>query len=149
VRRPGRGPFQNHFGLAVFDLGMNENNSNWKLPNILVSIAIIFVLLVLFRFVMIPNFVGGHHYSPMNACINNLRQIDAAKQQWAWENNKTNFDTVITWNDVTPYLGRGASGSLVSVYCPEDMSKKCTNSYTLGDLGSRPKCKINPTHVIH
>ncbi len=129
---------------------MDNNNSKWKLPDILVSIAIIFVLLVPFRFVLIPNFVGGHHYSPMNACINNLRQIDAAKQQWALENSVTNLETIFTWEKVTPYLGRGATGSLNFTYCLDDKSKRCSNSYTLGNLQTKPKCKISPaTHFIN
>ena len=41
-----------------------------------------------------------------NACINNLRQIDAAKNQWALENSKTATD-VPALNDITPYLKDG------------------------------------------
>ena len=114
----------------------------------MLKIAIILGFLALLAVIAVPNFVRHPCTSPMNACINNLRQIDAAKQQWALENNKTNSDTVVTWNDVTPYMGRGETGSLHSVYCLEDKTRNTSNSYTLGDLGSPPKCKINPTHVI-
>ena len=38
-----------------------------------------------------------------NSCINNLRQIDAAKQQWALEKNKT-AEAVPTVQDLLPYL---------------------------------------------
>ena len=85
-----------------------------------------------------------------NSCINNLRQIDAAKQQWALENAKTNLSTVVTWSNVKPYSGRGAEGSLDFTYCPDDKSKRYSNSYTLGDLQTKPKCKINPAmHAIN
>ena len=38
-----------------------------------------------------------------NACINNLRQIDAAKQQWALENSKTD-DDIPTALELLPYF---------------------------------------------
>jgi hypothetical protein len=44
--------------------------------------------------------------SPRNACINNLRQIDAAKQEWALENDKT-ADAIPTEQDLLPYFKDG------------------------------------------
>jgi len=37
--------------------------------------------------IAIPNFIRARTTSQMNACINNLRQIDGAIQQWALENS--------------------------------------------------------------
>ena len=105
----------------------------------------LFVFLVV---VVLPNFIRARTTIATNACINNLRQINAAKQQWALETMKTNSDTIVTWKDVTPYLGRGASGSVASIYCPDDKTKQCTNSYTLGNVGNLPKCKIRPSEDI-
>jgi len=100
--------------------------------------------------IAIPNFVSRGHKPPRqrNYCINILRQIDAAKQQWALDNNETNLDTLITWNDVKSYLGRNPMNTLDSIYCPEDKTRNASNSYTLGNLGSLPKCKINPAHTL-
>jgi hypothetical protein len=42
---------------------------------------------------------------PLDACINNLRQLDAAKQQWALENKKTEKDTP-TEAELRPYFLR-------------------------------------------
>ena len=128
----------------MFDLSMEENKSNI----IVLGIAMILGLLVFLAPKAIPNFSGTCQTAPMNACINNLRQVDAAKQQWGFENNVTNLETIVTWENVTPYLGRGATGSLNFTYCPEDKSKKCTNSYALRKLGSPPTCKINPAHTL-
>jgi hypothetical protein len=75
-------------------------------------------------------------------------QIDAAQQQWALENNKTNSDTVVTWKDVKSYLGRGDE-PLREYFCPLDRTKQYSNSYTLGDLQTKPKCKINPDHILN
>ena len=130
---------------------MGEYNSKSKPSRTLLKIAVVLIGVCLLAAIVIPNYNGTHRSSPgrrMNACINNLRQLDAAVQQWALEKNKTNLDTVVTWNDVRPYLGRGSDNSLISFYCPEDRTKQCSNSYTLGDLKIPPKCKINPAHFL-
>jgi hypothetical protein len=43
--------------------------------------------------------------------INKLRQIDGAKQEWAVE-TKASPDATPKWDDIQPYLGRGAKGFL-------------------------------------
>src|ERR1700733_12318118 len=52
----------------------------------------------------------------MNACVNNLRLIDSAKQQWALENKKQSTDTP-TMDDLRPYLVRAPNAELPA--CPE------------------------------
>jgi hypothetical protein len=73
-----------------------------------------------------------------NACINNLRQIDAAKQQWALENGKKASDTP-TEADIKPYIKLDADGNLPK--CPAG------GKYTLGKVGENPTCSI-PGHVL-
>jgi len=72
-----------------------------------------------------------------NVCINNLRLIDGAKQQWAMKNNKTNSD-VPAWSELQSYLGR-----------PGDALPKCPSAgiYTLGAINNLPTCSI-PGHVL-
>src|ERR1051325_9796695 len=48
-------------------------------------------------------FKSGPAYSS-EACINKLRQIDGAIQQWAMENNLSSEDRP-TWAGIKPYLG--------------------------------------------
>jgi hypothetical protein len=72
----------------------------------------------------------------MNACINNLRQVDAAKQQWALENKKKTED-VPTAQDLNPYI----KGGFASLHCPLD------GSYTIGPVGQNPTCSI-PKHKL-
>jgi len=73
-----------------------------------------------------------------NACINNLRLFDSAKQQWALENRKQTTDTP-TLDNLRPYLGRGPNGEMPT--CPSG------GSYTVGTVGEPPKCSI-PGHVL-
>ena len=70
-----------------------------------------------------------------NLCINNLRQIDAAKQQWALEYNKGD-DAVPLAQDLLPYL----KGQVFPV-CPGG------GTYTIGAVGVPPTCSI-PGHVL-
>jgi hypothetical protein len=67
------------------------------------------------------------------ACINNLRLIDSAKQQWALENRKQSTDTP-TENDVRPYIGRGVDGEMP--VCPDG------GVYTFGTVGEKPTCSV-------
>jgi chromosome segregation ATPase len=71
----------------------------------------------------------------LNTCINNLRQIDAAKQQWALENNKT-ASAVPTAQDLLPYLVDG-----LFPVCPSG------GTYTINAVGITPTCSV-PGHVL-
>jgi chromosome segregation ATPase len=71
----------------------------------------------------------------LNACINNLRQIDAAKQQWALENDKT-ADAVPSAQDLLPYLS-----NLVFPVCFSG------GTYTINAVGVPPTCSV-PGHVL-
>jgi hypothetical protein len=76
------------------------------------------------------------------SCIDNLRIICAAKDQWALEKRKQNTDTP-TISDIQPYLGRGFAGILP--VCPADPKQTFDTSYSLNNAGTRPTCKIMPT----
>ncbi|MEJ0091029.1 MAG: hypothetical protein WDM80_14955 [Limisphaerales bacterium] len=65
-----------------------------------------------------------------DACINNLRQIDAAKQQWALEKNKT-AEAMPTVQDLAPYFKDG-----VIPACPSG------GTYTLNAAGYLPACSV-------
>jgi outer membrane lipoprotein-sorting protein len=73
--------------------------------------------------------------SQRNVCINNLRQIDAAKSEFALEKGKAN-GTVVTEDDITPYLKGG-----ILPTCPSG------GKYTIGKVGETPTCSI-PGHAL-
>src|SRR5436305_11264248 len=77
----------------------------------LVEIMIVVAIIGLLAAIAIPNFVRARTTSQTNACINNLRLIDGAKQQWALENKKSSADSPVE-GDLQQYLGRGVAGQL-------------------------------------
>jgi prepilin-type N-terminal cleavage/methylation domain-containing protein len=109
----------------------------------LVEIMIVVAIIGLLAAIAIPNFIKARTTSQKNACINNLRQIDGAKHQWALEAGGVASATP-TSTDIQGYLGRGSSGSLASVFCPTDTTKQFASSYTIGTLDIAPVCKKVP-----
>ncbi|MGA2802234.1 MAG: type II secretion system protein [Verrucomicrobiota bacterium] len=110
----------------------------------LVEIMIVVAIIGLLAAIAIPNFVRARSTAQMNACINNLRQIDSAKQQWALEKGKASTDTPLD-GEVAAYIGR--AGTLLSLpSCP--LSGQPAGqagfdaSYTINQCGTAPTCKI-------
>ena len=65
-----------------------------------------------------------------HACINNLRAIDGAKQQWALEKNKSG-EAVPTVRNLLPYLKDG-----VFPVCPEG------GTYSINSVDAVPTCSV-------
>ena len=97
----------------------------------LVEIMIVVALIGLLAGIAIPNFMRARQTSQTNACINNLRIIDAAKKQWAMETGQTLGVTPFSSN-IDSYLGRSGS---VMPNCPLGGS-----GYNIGALTTVPTC---------
>ena len=68
-----------------------------------------------------------------NACVNNLRLIASAKQQWGLEYKKGPSDTP-AWTDLQPYIEYGSNKELP--HCPDG------GVYLIGRLSENPTCSI-------
>src|ERR1700752_37781 len=88
----------------------------------LVEIMIVVAIIGLLAAIAIPNFMKARTTSQMNACINNLRQIDGSIQQWALENKKDSSATV-AFSDISGYMKN-------AVTCPSG-GTTFANSYTV------------------
>jgi prepilin-type N-terminal cleavage/methylation domain-containing protein len=113
----------------------------------LVEIMIVVAIIGLLAAIAIPNFIKARTTAQMNACINNLRQIDSAKQQWALETHQNGTTPAPASTDIVLYLGRGL-GTLTSVVCPADPAKAFGSSYTINNVGTAPACLKVATHVL-
>jgi len=86
--------------------------------------------------IAIPSFVKARETSQRNACINNLRQIDGAKEQWAMAENQPATATPRP-EDITDYI----KGGWANLRCPAG------GTYTINRLGVDPTCS-HPRHSL-
>ncbi|HWF19111.1 MAG TPA: prepilin-type N-terminal cleavage/methylation domain-containing protein [Verrucomicrobiae bacterium] len=112
----------------------------------LIEIMIVVAIIGLLAAIAIPNFVHARTNSQQNACINNLRQIDGAKQTWALDNKVSPTSTPAA-SLIQLYMGRGTGGALP--FCPADTGSTFSSSYSINDLQSPPTCQIVPTLHIY
>src|ERR1700723_389357 len=106
----------------------------------LVEIMIVVAIIGLLAAIAIPNFVQARTQSQMNSCINNLRQIDGAIQQYALEQNQSSAATV-NYAAISIFLKR-------NVVCPSG-GTAFADSYTITDCQTKPVCqKVSSTHIL-
>ncbi len=111
----------------------------------LVEIMIVVAIIGLLAAIAIPNFIKARATSQSNACINNLRQIDAANQQWALEHSKQSTDVAAN-ADLQPYLGRGTAGTVINTAGGQvagDINCPASGTYTLpAAVSAVPTCSL-------
>lgn len=64
---------------------------------------IVVAIIGLLALMAMPSFYLARVNSQRSICMNNMRKIEAAKDQWAIEHDE-NTGVVITWTEVLPYL---------------------------------------------
>ncbi len=93
----------------------------------MIVIAIIGVL----AGIAVPNLLKARTVAQANTCINHLRQIDAAIQEWALETKKAEQQAV-QYSDISAYL-KGA------VVCPAG-GTSFLDSYAVTSVSEKPTC---------
>ena len=107
----------------------------------LVEIMIVVAIIGLLAAIAIPNFVKARTTSQCNACINNLRQIDAAANQFALEKGKATGATINYPTDLAPYIKLNSNGSIPP--CPSG------GTYACGLVGTNPTCTLSTLAPAH
>jgi prepilin-type N-terminal cleavage/methylation domain-containing protein len=112
----------------------------------LVEIMIVVAIIGLLAAIAIPNFVRTRAKSQSTACINNMRQIDSAIQQFAMEKNRASGTTINYPSDLTPYIKLNVNSSIPG--CPAN------GIYTAQIIGNTPSviCSlgstVDPAHIL-
>lgn len=96
----------------------------------LVEIMIVVLIMAILMAVAVPQFVRSRGQAQQKSCVANLRQIDAAKEAYAYEHNLgqgATLDPVLTWQE----YGKGPFPT-----CPGG------GTYTVGTVGEVPTCSL-------
>jgi prepilin-type N-terminal cleavage/methylation domain-containing protein len=124
-----------------------KNNIHQSRGFTLVEIMIVVGIIGLLVGIALPNFIKSRATSQQNACINNLRQINSAVQQWAMENGQApGSPPPSLTSDLTPYIQLNSNSSIPD--CPAG------GTYTVNNISAVPQvtCSLSslPTnpHVL-
>ena len=122
---------------------MKTNKTSRKAGFTLVEIMIVVAIIGLLAAIAIPNFIKARATSQQNACINNLRQIDGAIDEWALETGQSNTDPVGNITTVSAYLKLNSSSSIPA--CPAG------GTYSVGNVGDVPQvtCSLSTLSTPH
>jgi prepilin-type N-terminal cleavage/methylation domain-containing protein len=108
----------------------------------LVEIMIVVAIIGLLAAIAIPSFVKARADSQQKACINNLRIMDAAKEQAAMEQKWASGDPVATGSAAETNVLAYVKGNAVPS-CP------ASGTYTWGAIGALPTCNITGHALPH
>lgn len=108
----------------------------------LVEIMIVVAIIGLLAAIAIPSFMKARTTSQAKACVNNLRQIESGKEQWALAaglSNGTPASTVAAMSNVNAYIklqGTNVPG------CP------ASGTYDYTNVGVNATCTISSNRNV-
>ena len=118
-----------------------KNKESRKSGFTLVEIMIVVAIIGLLAAIAIPNFLKVRARSQTNACINNLRQLDSATQQYAAE-YKLDSAASYTLSVLRPYLRLDSTGNIPA--CP------ASGTYSPGPtVTNSPTCSLSSASPGH
>ena len=111
--------------MAMRTLLNRRRERGFTLVEIMIVVLIIGILLA----IAVPSFMNARERSRANACRANLRQIQAAKEQWAMATNQGPTATP-RWDNLVPdFIQQQPS-------CPSG------GTYTIGNMSTNPTCNV-------
>jgi prepilin-type N-terminal cleavage/methylation domain-containing protein len=111
--------------ITMRNLMHRRRERGFTLVEIMIVVLIIGILLA----IAVPSFMNARERSRTNACRSNLRQIQAAKEQWAMANNQGPTASP-TQADLSPdFIQNWPS-------CPSG------GTYNIGNMSTNPTCSV-------
>jgi prepilin-type N-terminal cleavage/methylation domain-containing protein len=112
--------------------GIMRARRGFTLIEIMITVAIMGVVLS----IAVPSGMKAAEKSRKTACMNNLRQVNIAKETWALMNNRQTGDPVVV-DEINEFIKKPPT-------CPSG------GTYTYGGVGINPTCSLGPTegHVL-
>ena len=106
----------------------------------LVEIMIVVLIIGILLAIAVPNFIKARETSRTKSCIANLKQIDAATEQWAMDNKASQGATVA----LTALVGTGTT-----TYIKNTPTCASGGTYTASlAVGTAPTCSIGTSHAL-
>lgn len=103
----------------------------------LVEIMIVVLIIGILLAIAVPNFMQARDNSRAKSCVNNLREIADAKDQWAMDQKKSDTATPVTGDLAPTYIK-------TFPLCPIS-----PNTYTIGNMATNPTCSSGlSTHKL-
>ena len=102
----------------------------------LVEIMIVVLIIGILLAIAVPNFIQARNTSRTRTCIANLRQIEAAKEQWAMETNQASTATPAQGNLMPTYMKAWPT-------CPAG-----GGGYTIARVDANPTCSTRGSHSL-
>jgi prepilin-type N-terminal cleavage/methylation domain-containing protein len=109
-----------------------KTSTSLKWAFTLMEIMIVVSIIGLLAVIAVPTYVKARDNAQTSACQNNLRQINAAKQQWAFEQLKEGNDLP----QDTDLFG-------ASLYLPEKPLCPASGIYTLNAVNTEATCSVS------
>jgi prepilin-type N-terminal cleavage/methylation domain-containing protein len=108
-----------------------KNKANGKRGFTLIEIMIVVAIIGMLASMAIPSYLRAQQQAKKVTCINNLRQIEGAIQEWALEGRKDPAQTV-QYSDISGYLKH-------TVVCPSG-GTTFDDSYQITSVEVSPVC---------
>ena len=99
-------------------------NSSMRSGFTLIELMIVVGVIALLTTIAVPNFARARDSSRLNIIYSNLRALDAAKDQWAMDNNQATGTSVADMSVLTNYFRNGFHNVLNETYVPNPIGTR-------------------------